>query len=81
MEKRKQRKRWVDGLMVAEEEMFRWFNGLELGQTQGGGGGQGGLPCCSPWGCKQSDTTYQLNNNHTEINTWSPNGTYPSAEA
>ena len=37
MEKRKQRKRWVDGLMVAEEEMFRWFNGLELGQTQGGG--------------------------------------------
>ena len=41
----------------AEEEMFRWFNGFELGQTQGGGGGQGGLPCCSPWGCKESDTT------------------------
>jgi hypothetical protein len=57
LEKRKQRKRWVDGVMVTEEEMFRWFNGLELGQTQGGSGGQGGLPCCSPWGCKQSDMT------------------------
>ena len=25
------------------------------------GHGQGGLVCCSPWGCKESDTTEQLN--------------------
>ena len=25
--------------------------------------GQGGLACCSPWGCKESDMTEQLNNN------------------
>ena len=24
--------------------------------------GQGSLVCCSPWGCKESDTTEQLNN-------------------
>jgi len=32
-------------------------NGHELGQTLGDGGGQGGLVCCSPWGCKTSDMT------------------------
>ena len=26
--------------------------------------GQGSLVCCSPWGCKEVDTTEQLNNNH-----------------
>ena len=25
--------------------------------TLGVGDGQGGLVCCSPWGCKESDTT------------------------
>ena len=38
-------------------------NGHELGQTLGDGEGQGGLLCCSPWGCKELDTTEQLNNN------------------
>ena len=45
---------------VAEGEMAGWhhrFNGCELGQTPGDGEGQGGLVCCSPWGCKESDTT------------------------
>ena len=33
--------------------------------------GQGSLKCCSPWGCKESDTTEQLNsNNHIEQDTW-----------
>ena len=27
------------------------------------GDGQGSLECCSPWGCKESDMTEQLNNN------------------
>ena len=26
--------------------------------------GQGGLACCSPWGCKESDTTERLKNNN-----------------
>ena len=25
------------------------------------GDGQGGLACCSPWGCKELDMTQQLN--------------------
>ena len=32
-------------------------NGHELGQTPGGGEGQGGLAYCSPWGHKESYTT------------------------
>ena len=32
-------------------------NEHELGQIPGDGGRQGGLECCSPWGCKESDMT------------------------
>ena len=47
--------------------MVGWYhrcNGHDLGQTSGDGEGQGGLACCSPWGCKESDTTGRLNNNN-----------------
>ena len=33
----------------------------EFEQAQGVGDGQGGPACCSPWGCKESDTTEWLN--------------------
>ena len=33
------------------------LNGHESEQTPGDGEGQGSLACCSPWGCKESDTT------------------------
>ena len=33
----------------------------EFEQALGVGDGQGSLACCSPWGCKESDTTEQLN--------------------
>ena len=39
-----------------------WFNGNhrldghEFEQAPGDGKGQGSLACCSPWGCKESDT-------------------------
>ena len=36
--------------------------GTESEQTLGDRG-QGSLACCSPWGCKKSDMTEQLNNN------------------
>ena len=45
--------------------MVRWhhqLNGHELEQTLGGNGGQESLECCSPWGHKESDATWQLNN-------------------
>ena len=54
-------------LVVVIAEMVGWhhqFNGHELGQTPGDGEGQGGLVCCSPWGRKELDTTWQLNSNH-----------------
>ena len=38
------------------------LNGYEFEQTLGDGGGQGSLECCSPWSCKELDTTEQLNN-------------------
>ena len=33
------------------------FNGHEFERALGDGEGQGSLACCSPWGCKESDTT------------------------
>ena len=50
---------------AAEDEMVGWhpqFNGHEFEQTLGDSEGQGSLPCCSPWGCKESDMTQQLHN-------------------
>ena len=56
-------------MRATEDEMVGWhhqFNGRELGQTLGDSEEQGGLACCSPWGCKESDMTWQLKyNNHT----------------
>ena len=40
------------------------LNGRECEQAPGDGEGQGSLACCRPWGCKESDTTEQLNNNN-----------------
>ena len=38
------------------------LNGHESEQAPGVGDGQGGLACCSPWGCKESDVTEQMGN-------------------
>ena len=49
---------------MTEDEMVGWhhqLNGHEFEQALGDGEGQGSLVCCSPWGCKESDTTEQLN--------------------
>ena len=53
---------------MTEDEMigwYHWLNGHEFEQAPGDGEGQGILACCSPWGCKESDTTEQLNNNNS----------------
>ena len=49
---------------MTEDEMVGWnhrFNGHEFEQAPGVGDGQGGLPCCSPWGRKELDMTEWLN--------------------
>ena len=49
---------------MTEDEMVGWhhrLDGPEFEQALGVGEGQGSLSCCSPWGCKESDTTEQLN--------------------
>ena len=38
----------------------------EFEWTLGVGDGQGALACCNSWGCKESDTTEQLNWNWTD---------------
>ena len=45
---------------MTENKMVGWYhqlNGYEFEQALGDGEGQGSLGCCSPWGCKESDTT------------------------
>ena len=47
-------------MQKTEDEMVGWyhrFNGYEHGQTPGDSEGEGGLAWCSPWGCKELDTT------------------------
>ena len=46
------------------------LHGYELEQIPGDGEGQGSLKCCSPWGCKESDTTEQLNINNKGCSNW-----------
>ena len=41
------------------------LDGQEFEQTLGDGEGQRSLACCSPWGCKELDTTEQLNSTET----------------
>ena len=55
--------RWEDK-GTTEDEIVGWhyrLNGHEFEQALGVGDGQGSLACCSPWGCKESDTTERLN--------------------
>ena len=49
---------------ATEDEMIGWHywcDGREFEQAPGVGDGQGSLACCSPLGCKESDTTKRLN--------------------
>ena len=49
---------------MTEDEIVGWhheLNGHEFEQALGVVDGQGSLVCCSPWGCKESDMTEQLN--------------------
>ena len=63
-------KDWRQEKWKTEDEMVgchHWLDGHEFEQAPGFGDGQGSLVCCSPWGCKDSDTTEWLN--------WTTSGT------
>ena len=49
---------------MTEDEMAGWhhrLDGREFESTPGVGDGEGDLACCNSWGCKELDTTEQLN--------------------
>ena len=51
---------------MTKDETAGWphrRNGHEFEQALGDTEGQGSLACCSPWGCKELDTTEGLKNN------------------
>ena len=47
-----QRMRWLDGITDLMDMSLSKLQELVMGQ--------GSLVCCSPWGCKESDTTEQM---------------------
>ena len=53
--------RWEEEGMIENEMVgwHHWLHGHEFEQALGDG--QRILACCSPWGCKESDTTERLN--------------------
>ena len=64
----RQEEKWI-----TEDEMVgwhHWLDGHEFEQALGQGDGQGSPACWSPWGCKESDMTEQLNGteyNHRDV--------------
>ena len=57
-------KDWRQEKGMTEDEMvgwYHWLDGHEFEQALGVGDGQGSLVCCSPWSCKELDTTEWLN--------------------
>ena len=49
----------IEGRRRRGRQRMSWLDGHEFEQAAGVGDGQGSLVCCSPWGCKVSDTTEQ----------------------
>ena len=68
----------IEGRRRRGQQRMRWLDGItnSMEKTLGDSEGQGSLACCSPCGCKESDTTEQLNNNNkmllynTEVTKW-----------
>ena len=54
----------IEGRRKRGQQRMRWLDGITDSMDAGLGGvgyGQGGLVCCSSWGCKESEMTEQLN--------------------
>ena len=57
----------IEGRRKRGQQMMRWLGGITVSVDMslsklGDSEGQGSLACCSPWGCKELDTTEQLDN-------------------
>ena len=52
-------RRWLNGITDSMDMSLRKLR--EMVKE-----GQGSLACCSPWHSKESDTTWQLNNNNAK---------------
>ena len=54
--------RKIEGRRRRGQRRMKWLDGItdSMGMSLVGDG-QGGLVCCNSWGCKESDTTEQLN--------------------
>ena len=50
-----------EGDNIGDGWMTSPLDGHKFEQAPIDGEGQGSLTCCSPWGCKESDITEQLN--------------------
>ena len=59
--RRIRRRRGRDGQMASPTQ-WTW-----VWASSADGERQGSLACFSPWGCKESDTTEQLNNNNKDV--------------
>ena len=46
---------------ISKEDGITDSMDMSLSRLCGVGDGQGGLACCDSWGCKELDTTEQLN--------------------
>ena len=60
---------WQEEKGATEDEMVgrhHRLNGHELEQTLRDSERQGSLACFSPWGCKELNTTWRLNNNQNQ---------------
>ena len=66
---------------MTEDKMVGWHHQLnrhESEQIPGDSEGQRSLACCSPWGCKELDTTKQVNNKYPKefVKTQSSNNVF-----
>ena len=50
----------IEGRRRRGWQRMRWLDGITVSMDTGVGDVQEGLECCSPWGCKESDTTEWL---------------------
>ena len=68
----------IEGRRRRGRQRMRWLVGITDSMDMGlselrSRDGQGGLACCRPWGHRESDTTWQLNNSNNLISSlWAP---------
>ena len=64
----------IEGMRRRGQQRMRWLDGIinsmdEFDPTLGDSEEQGSLVCCSPWGCKELDTTELNQKEQTTDNT------------